>query len=468
MKIKKPRVAKAVKPVRPAVRRAVRKTSKAPRRRTRPAKAKGAKSRTRTTAKPKTVRRKVTRNPRKPRTSVAGASEEPALTVSVDAEQESKALPWQPVAAVGEQETPPPDEEAVPPNADPEIPQVLLEGDEPSGPPMTGPGQKYALGIPAAVSHPTLEETALPESYGTGKLLLTARDPHWLYAHWDLTPEQQRRYNSLSADHHLVLRIYGGAEPQQPARDIHVHPESRHWFVHVERGGKKHTAALGYYRPERQWVTIATSLPAVTPAGRPSTDQTARFATIPAHVRLTQNALLAKQAIPAGLPLAIAAREHALAELVTRQLAQQEQASSEQLPELVRGRGEEEVLAAEAGIAVPIGGEAGSVSSPAAPEEQPPAGFWLNVNAELVIYGGTEPGATVTIGGRPISLRPDGTFSCRCSLPDGEHTVTVSALSTSGDLRQAELHFSRHTDYRGETTPAPQDPTLEPPPTLPA
>ena len=67
----------------------------------------------------------------------------------------------------------------------------------------------------------------------------------------------------------------------------------------------------------------------------------------------------------------------------------------------------------------------------------------------------------MTIGGRPIQLRPDGTFSCRFSLPDGEHVVTLSALSAQGDLRQAELRFSRDTDYRGETGAAPQDQELD-------
>ncbi|MCX6923090.1 MAG: hypothetical protein NT154_07760, partial [Verrucomicrobia bacterium] len=96
--------------------------------------------------------------------------------------------------------------------------------------------------------------------------------------------------------------------------------------------------------------------------------------------------------------------------------------------------------------------------------EQPPPGFWLNLNAELVIYGATESDATVTIGSRPIQLRPDGTFSCRFSLPDGHHAVTVSAMSAQGDLRQAELQFSRHTEYHADVSLAPQDQPLEPPP----
>ena len=98
-----------------------------------------------------------------------------------------------------------------------------------------------------------------------------------------------------------------------------------------------------------------------------------------------------------------------------------------------------------------------------APAEQRPAGFWLSINAELVIYGATEPGASVTLGGRPIALRPDGTFSCRCSLPDGDHAVTVSAMSAEGELRQAKLTFSRRTDYQGAAAAAPQDLSLQPP-----
>ena len=446
-----------MKPAARSVGRVPRSKPKTLRRKPSPAKLKRAKSKTtkqpkllariktRSAAKAKSVRKRVIR---KPKMKVPPIPVESAQIV-----ESAVAVPEQAPEAV-------PAEQAEPGLR---IPKILLEGDEPAVLPITGPGQKYALG-PASPAAPfEHEEAALPAAYGTQKLLLAARDPHWLYAHWDLTAEQQRRYNSLSADHHLVLRVHTGTGPEQAARDVHVHPESRHWFVHLERGGTEHVAELGYYGPRHRWVTIAASTPTKTPAATVSADQTVRFATIPAHVRLTQLATLAQQTIPAGLRPVDAAREHALAELVSRQLVQQESASSEQIPQLVRGPGEQEVSAAEGGLTAPLGGEAESVSSPAAPEAQRPTGFWLNVNAELVIYGGTEPGASVTIGGRPVQLRPDGTFSCRCSIPDGHHSVTVSALSVEGELRQAELQFSRHTTYHGDVAPAPQDPSLEPP-----
>ena len=74
-----------------------------------------------------------------------------------------------------------------------EAPPILLEGDQPAPPPASGPGQKYALGPTPPPQQFETAETELPEAYGTKKLFLTARDPHWLYAHWDLTREQQLR-----------------------------------------------------------------------------------------------------------------------------------------------------------------------------------------------------------------------------------------------------------------------------------
>jgi hypothetical protein len=91
-------------------------------------------------------------------------------------------------------------------------------------------------------------------------------------------------------------------------------------------------------------------------------------------------------------------------------------------------------------------------------------GFWFNVNAELIIYGATEPDAAVTIGGRKIQLRKDGTFSFRFALPDGNYDLPVQATSADhSDSRRAELKFSRATQYRGEVGQHPQDKALKAP-----
>jgi hypothetical protein len=87
--------------------------------------------------------------------------------------------------------------------------------------------------------------------------------------------------------------------------------------------------------------------------------------------------------------------------------------------------------------------------------------FWFNVNAELVIYGATEPGATVTIGRRTIRLRPDGTFSYRFALPDGVYDLDVAATAKHGDKRRALLGFSRASSYSGEVGRHAQDQALK-------
>ena len=73
--------------------------------------------------------------------------------------------------------------------------------------------------------------------------------------------------------------------------------------------------------------------------------------------------------------------------------------------------------------------------------------FWLVVGTELIVHGATQSDATVTIDGAPVRLRPDGTFSTRFALPDGERSIPVTAKSgdsleiiTSTPIVKRETH----------------------------
>jgi hypothetical protein len=90
-------------------------------------------------------------------------------------------------------------------------------------------------------------------------------------------------------------------------------------------------------------------------------------------------------------------------------------------------------------------------------------GFWFNINAELIIYGATEPDAKVVLAGQAVELRPDGTFTCRFALPDGSYKLTAVATSAEGESRQADLAFSRKSSYAAEVGSSPQDLSLKPP-----
>jgi len=390
-----------------------------------------------------------------------------------------------------------------------EVPAILLEGDAPSVPTVSGPGEKYSLGAtPPAQSFSGGE---LPESYGTKKLFLTARDPHWLYANWDLTIEQQKELNAASTDGHLILRIYAGKIEGHPAYEIHVHPESRHWFAHVERAGNSYTAELGYYSALGKWTRVAVSSGTLTPPDAASAESGAEFATIPFEFPFAKLMQIIEEAVRDNLPLAVAIeelrrhghpdlprfsssgvssvapspsnkpglarvwtpeQEKALARVISIDQTRRIWMGSLEITELIRRRLSHEVTSPTTGFGAQV--EAGapaapsgisSVTSPFGGGEQERAkSFWFNVNAELVIYGATEPNAKVTLGGHEIKLRSDGTFSFRFSLPDGKYDLPAVAISADGtDGRAAELKFSRATEYRGDVGATPQDPALKPP-----
>jgi hypothetical protein len=82
-----------------------------------------------------------------------------------------------------------------------------------------------------------------------------------------------------------------------------------------------------------------------------------------------------------------------------------------------------------------------------------PRQFWLIADAELIVYGATEPDATVTIGGRPIKLNPDGTFRFQMSFPDGMIDFPIMAVAADGEQTRAiHMKFNRKTPERRTNT----------------
>jgi hypothetical protein len=391
-----------------------------------------------------------------------------------------------------------------------DVPAILLETDAPPAPPASGPGEKFSLGAtPPAQSFSGGE---LPESYGTKKLFLTARDPHWLYANWDLTAEQQKELNAQSTDGHLILRVYANKIEGHPAYEIHVHPDSRHWFAHVERAGHSYAAELGYYSALGKWMRVAVSSGTLTPPDAASAAAEAEFATIPFEYPFAKLMQIIEEAVRENLPLAVAieelrrhghpdlprfsssgvssvapapsasqpgatrmwtpAQEQALARVINIDQTRHIWMGSLEITELIRRRLAHDVTSpvtafgvpGAAGAAPSGAAEISSVTSPAGGAAEKGKGFWFNVNAELIIYGATEPNAKVTLGGHEIKLRADGTFSFRFALPDGKYDLPVVAVSADGtDGRAAELKFSRSTEYLGDVGATPQDPALKPP-----
>jgi phosphate transport system substrate-binding protein len=73
--------------------------------------------------------------------------------------------------------------------------------------------------------------------------------------------------------------------------------------------------------------------------------------------------------------------------------------------------------------------------------------LWIATDTELVIYGATEPGTTVTIDGQNIQLKSDGTFQLHLPFIDSEVGYLFTATSNSGEqTKTINKKFSQVTN----------------------
>jgi hypothetical protein len=94
----------------------------------------------------------------------------------------------------------------------------------------------------------------------------------------------------------------------------------------------------------------------------------------------------------------------------------------------------------------PLGSPALSSFGSGAFPQQKDRKFFFVIDAELIVFGRTEPGARVTLQGEPVKLRADGTFTMRYSFPDGRQIIPAVAASADGvEERTIVLAVERNT-----------------------
>jgi hypothetical protein len=258
----------------------------------------------------------------------------------------------------------------------------------------------------------------LPGGYGKDRIVVMVRDPYWLHAYWELTRQAiQRAEAALGQEWHTarpVLRLLdvGRHETTSSAeatvRDIDIHGGCNNWYIDVGNPPRSFRVDIGYLARSGRFYVLARSNVVSTPRAGVSDiidENWADFDSKKAD-RL--------YAMSAGFDPT---------------------ASSLELKQLF----EERLRRPLGSPAVTSFGSGGFVAGKLRK-------FWFQLDAELIVYGATEPNARVTLQGEPVKLRPDGTFTMRFSLPDSRQIIPAVATSPDGvEERTIVLAVERNT-----------------------
>ncbi len=117
------------------------------------------------------------------------------------------------------------------------------------------------------------EGATLPDSYGSERLVLIARDPHCLFAYWDISDAHRRsvRERAGGASMRLVVRAYDvsrvefDARPPSRFQDFAVGSEARSVYAYVGKPAACFVAEIGFLRVDGAFFPLARSQPVWTP-----------------------------------------------------------------------------------------------------------------------------------------------------------------------------------------------------------
>ncbi len=314
-------------------------------------------------------------------------------------------------------------------------------------------------------NHELLIDEPLPElpvQYGTDRIVLMVRDPFWSYAYWDLSAASVNRARAQGG-RQLVLKVHDvtgivfGETPSNLTYDLRMPFDGqRQWYLNMPSDGRSYVVQVGYLRKDDTFVAIATSNVAANPISRPSTIVSDRFAS------LTYSAPLPgtnRPSAPASGPTASPEVEvwPSLPAVLNEAETPAAGSWSEKDAERILATGLDSAVPGPWSARFPKFGDLGrppqtlsshALSSwalapssaqhgaPAAGAKVPGKDFWLVANCELIVYGATEPDATLTVRGEVIPLREDGTFTLRFELPDGLHPIPIKAINRDGDMER--------------------------------
>ncbi len=270
----------------------------------------------------------------------------------------------------------------------------------------------------ATLSMRERKQFRFPPGYGDNKIVILVRDPWWIFAYWEVRHDKEEDIaRSIRSDGDdpvkSILRIYDVTSINFNGRNAHSYFDidlkglANNWYINVGSPDRSWLVDIGIVTKKGNFYCLARSNVVKTPRYGMS-DQ------LDAEWMMPEDEYWKMFGISGGFGIGKGSLE---------------------VRELFKKRLEEQISSAQ-------------ISSAASfyrkPQER---NFWLVVNTELIVYGATEPDAKLTVQGKDIKLRQDGTFTLRFALPDGKQVIPVEATSSDQtDRRKITPIVTRKTE----------------------
>jgi ABC-type phosphate transport system substrate-binding protein len=294
----------------------------------------------------------------------------------------------------------------------------------------------------------------LPDGYGESRIVLVPCNPQWAYAYWDI-PSTDKEAMRRQGGSQLALRFYDVTDIDIAIQVPHSLQQyaceemARDWYLPIPAGDRDYIVEIGYVANDGRWLSLVRSQPIRVPPFYPSDWQNDRFATVPWNKELGSG----KTLVDLGTPERNLNGNNTVYNSLFA-MAQAAEAQRVAGSEFLSGIG---VFPSSSGLISGMGmGSGMGMSGVGFPASMPPMRsrkFWLVADAELTVYGATEPDATVTIGGVPVPLSPDGTFRFQMAFRDGEIDYPIMAVAADGQQhRSIHMNFKRETRHRNTNT----------------
>jgi uncharacterized protein len=310
----------------------------------------------------------------------------------------------------------------------------------------------------------------LPDGYGHSRIELMPRDPQWAYAYWDIPNEHKLELRSQGGQT-LALRLYDVTDIRLESQAPHSVQEypcdelAREWYMPIPVSDRDYMAEIGYRCQDGRWLLLSRSATMRIPPVYPSEWVEDHFLTVPWDQDLRGQTLITltpPAAAPVGPPVSMDAYGNPVYAADNAAFGLTNDGQSLHIAGSLYGSMQHLPTESLSSFVFPSGmgmwamptvsGMSGVGMSASMPPVRPRQ-FWLVADAELIVYGATEPDATVTIGGQPIKLNSDGTFRFQMSFQDGVIDFPIVAVAADGEQnREIHMNFERETPARRTNT----------------